>query len=110
MNAAINDVETALVGLNLGVTASVELSRGNLLVFRMFERKWCLTVQNTEDEDMHTQRLFTCNRETRLAVVKALPSLAATLIDSAQNSLSIVEDAAMQTRGLAARIRMGAKP
>jgi len=116
VNAALAHVEHALVALNLGVTASVELAPASgrrdgweqHLRFGKDGATWRLLLEsgpdNGDTEDWSLSPLLSTSKEVRLQAVERLPALIDELVEVAEEQVDKFKAAAAKARAIAATI------
>jgi hypothetical protein len=98
VNDRLREVQTALVGLRLGVRGVVELPLPGdepewrrYLVFAKINGEWILFIESGADDsraDWTITPLLNASREVRLAAVDVLPFLVEDMVDSAESALA----------------------
>lgn len=96
LNKVVERAEKALAGLQLGVSAAVEMeaTSSNLkyLCFGKNGKDWCLTVESfppgTDPAEAAVTRLSATSRETRLRALALLPALEKELVKTAERQLN----------------------
>lgn len=98
VNDRLREVQTALVGLRLGVRGVVELPLPGdepewrrYLVFAKINGEWMLFIESGADDsgpDWTITPLLNASREVRLAAVDLLPFLVEDMVNSAESGLA----------------------
>lgn len=120
MNRSIQEVEAALIALQLGVRASVTLVSDTnrefgwtwyrTLVFGKDAKVWRLLIEEGRDDhpedDVYTP-LVNASREVRLQATEHLPELVRELVKTAEAEIARVEEATKVARAVAVAIKDG---
>lgn len=120
LNVSLQQIETELAALNLGVTAAVEMEQFEAapgltitkeLRFGKADREWKLLYESGPDtgdpDNWSSTPLLNASRENRLLAVAHLPKLIKALVDVAEKEIKNVSAKADEVEALARLVKTG---
>jgi len=118
LNRSLEEIETELANLNLGVTAKVRMEVVQFehydvirnIRFGKFNQEWRLLYESgpeDDEENWSSGPLLNASREIRLLAIDHLPALIEELVRTAETEISTVTAKVNEVESLARLVKMG---